>query len=65
MRLDETVTVECTDTDQTLQGQVVRLHGDRVDVMVQGMVLNLRQTKPGLYVGNRSGMEFVVRSRRA
>ncbi len=62
MRLDDTVTVECTDTDQKMDGQIVRMQGDRVDVMVSGLILTLRRTKPGLYVGSRSGMEFVVRA---
>jgi hypothetical protein len=62
MRLDDTVTVECTDTDQKMDGQIVRMQGDRVDVMVSGLILTLRRTKPGLYVGSRSGMEFVVRT---
>jgi len=64
MRLDETVTVECTDTEQTLEGQIVRLQGERVDVMVSGVILTLRRAKPGIYVGTRGGMEFVVRSGR-
>lgn len=62
MRLDETVTVECTDTDQKMDGQIVRMQGERVDVMVSGLILTLRRTKPGIYVGNRGGMEFVVRT---
>ena len=63
MRLDDTVKVECTDTDQSLDAQVVRMQGDRVDVMVSGLILTLRRTKPGLYVGNRGGMEFVLRTK--
>ncbi|WP_420563983.1 hypothetical protein [Thalassobaculum sp.] len=63
MRLDDTVTVECTDTDQKMDAQVVRMQGDRVDVMVSGLILSLRRTKPGIYVGNRSGMEFVLKTK--
>ena len=63
MRLDDTVTIECTDTDQKLDAQVVRMQGDRVDVMVSGLILSLRRTKPGLYVGTRSGMEFVLKTK--
>ncbi|MDF1793268.1 MAG: hypothetical protein P1U88_15235 [Thalassobaculaceae bacterium] len=63
MRLDDTVTVECTDTDQKMDAQIIRLQGERVDVMVSGIILSLRRTKPGIYVGNRSGMEFVLRSK--
>ena len=63
MRLDDTVTVECTDTDQKMDAQVVRMQGDRVDVMISGLILSLRRTKPGIYVGNRSGMEFVLKTK--
>ncbi|MFX4220978.1 MAG: hypothetical protein ACMVO3_08295 [Thalassobaculum sp.] len=63
MRLDDTVTVECTDTDQTMEAQVIRMQGDRVDVMVSGLTLSLRRTRPGIYVGNRGGMEFVLKSK--
>ena len=63
MRLDDTVTIECTDTDQKLDAQVVRMQGDRVDVMVSGLILSLRRAKPGLYVGTRSGMEFVLKTK--
>ena len=52
------------DTEQKMDGQVVRMQGERVDVMVSGLLLTLRRTKPGIYVGSRSGMEFVVRSGR-
>lgn len=63
MRLDDTVTIECTDTDQKLDAQVVRMQGDRVDVMVSGLILSLRRTRPGIYVGTRSGMEFVLKTK--
>lgn len=63
MRLDETVTVICTDTDREMRGTVVRLNGDRAEVTIGDLLIGLRRTKPGLWVGSRAGMEFVVRSR--
>lgn len=63
MRLDEQVTITCTDTDKSEKAKVVRLGRDRVDVMVGQTVISLRQTKPGLYVGSLHGMEFVLKSR--
>lgn len=63
MRLDDTVTVECTDTDQKMDAQVVRMQGERIDVMISGLILTLKRTRPGIYVGNRGGMEFVLRSK--
>lgn len=63
MRLDEEVTVTCTDTDKTMRGTVVRLQGDRAEVTVGDLLITLRRSKPGIWVGNRAGMEFVVRGR--
>lgn len=63
MQLDDQVTVTCTDNDKTMQGTVVRLHGDRADVSVGDLLITLRRSKPGLWVGNRAGMEFVVKGR--
>ncbi len=61
MRLDEQVTVTCTDNDRTMRGTVVRLQGDRAEVSVGDLMIVLRRSKPGLWVGTRAGMEFVVR----
>ncbi len=62
MRLDDIVTVQCTDTDTSTEGRVVRMRAEWIDVMVGETVISLRRTKPGLYVGSRSGMEFVVKA---
>ena len=63
MRLDEQVTVTCTDNDKTMRGTVVRLQGDRAEVTVGDLLITLRRSKPGVWVGNRAGMEFVVKGR--
>ena len=63
MRLDDQVTVTCTDNDKEMRGTVVRLQGDRAEVSVGELLITLRRSKPGLWVGNRAGMEFVVRAR--
>ncbi len=62
MRLDDAVTVDCTDTDKSMPGKIVRMRGDWIDVAVGQLMISLRKTKPGLWVGNQSGMEFVVRT---
>lgn len=63
MRQDEQVTVTCTDNDKTMRGTVVRLQGDRAEVMVGDQQITLRRNKPGIWVGTRAGMEFVVKAR--
>ena len=61
MRLDQQVTVTCTDTEKQMTGTVVRRRGDFVDIAVDGLILNLKCVKPGLWVGQQAGMEFVAR----
>jgi len=63
MRLDDKVTVVCTDTDKALEGRVVRIKGARVDVAIGELLISLNQTKPGFWVGSRAGMEFTIRAR--
>ena len=63
MRLDQRVTVTCTDTDKTMPGTVVRVQGDRAEVSIGDLDLTMRRTKPGLWVGKRAGMEFTIQER--
>lgn len=60
MRLDDKVTVTCTDTDKTMPGTVIRMKGDWVDVEVGELLIGLRRAKPGLWVGSKAGMEFTI-----
>ncbi|MDA0340853.1 MAG: hypothetical protein O3B74_04550 [Proteobacteria bacterium] len=60
MRLDDQVTVTCTDTDKAMPGTVVRMRGEWVDVEVGELLISLRRAKPGLWVGSKAGMEFVI-----
>jgi hypothetical protein len=62
MRLDDQVTVTCTDTDKTMPGTVVRMKGEWVDVEVGDLMISLKRAKPGLWVGSKAGMEFIVSS---
>jgi len=45
-------------------GKIVRIQGNRVDVALDqgGFLISLYMKKPGLYVGNQSGLEFVMQS---
>jgi hypothetical protein len=60
MRLDDQVTVTCTDTDKTMPGTVVRMRGEWVDVEVGELMISLRKSKPGLWIGSKAGMEFII-----
>ena len=62
LTLDQKVTVECTDTGVSASGKVVRIRPDGFDVALGDLIIRLYRHKPQIYVGNQSGMEFVVRT---
>ena len=65
LALDQKVTLSCTDTGRDAAGVIVRIVGNRVDVMLDGggnLLVSLTMQKPGLYVGSQSGLEFVMRT---
>ena len=64
LAIDQKVTLNCTDTGRDAPGTIVRIVGDRVDVMLDGganILVSLRKSKSGLYVGSQSGLEFVMK----
>ena len=65
LTLDQKVTLSCTETGQDAAGTIVRIQGSRVDVALnQGggdLPVSLHMQKAGLYVGSKSGLEFVMR----
>ena len=65
LTLDARVQVACTETDQVAPATIVRIQGDRVDVVLdQGsgdIIISMVKQKPGFYVGSRSGLEFTMR----
>ena len=64
--LDARVHVTCTETDQVAPATIVRIQGNRIDVVLdQGggdIIIGMVMQKPGLYVGNQSGLEFTMRT---
>ena len=66
LTLDAQVQLTCTETDQVAPARVVRIQGNRVDVVIdQGsgdIIISMVMQKPGLYVGSRSGLEFTMRT---
>lgn len=67
LRLDARVQVTCTETDHLAPATIVRIKGKRVDVVLdQGggdIIISMVMQKPGLYVGNRSGLEFTMHTK--
>ena len=66
LTIDARVQVTCTENDQVAPGTIVRIQGNRVDVMLDrgggAIVIGMEMQKPGLYVGRRSGLEFTMRT---
>ena len=62
LTIDQKVTVQCTDTGVEAQGTIVRIRPDGFDVSMGLLTIYLKKHKPGIYVGNQSGLEFVVRT---
>ena len=50
LALDQKVTLSCTDTGNNASGTIVRIVGNRVDVMLDGggnLLVSLNMQKPG------------------
>ena len=66
LTLDARVQLTCTENDQVAPATILRIQGNRVDVVLdQGggdIMISMVMQKPGLYVGNRSGLEFTMRT---
>ena len=65
LTLDARVHVTCTETDRVAPATIVRINGNRVDVVLdQGggdIIISMVMQKTGLYVGSQSGLEFIMR----
>ena len=66
LTLDARVQLTCTENNQVAPATIVRIQGNRVDVVLdQGggdIIISMVMQKPGLYVGSRSGLEFTMRT---
>ena len=66
VKLDARVQVTCTETGKQAPATIMRIQGKRVDVVInQGggdIIMSMVMHKPGLYVGSRSGLEFIMRT---
>ena len=68
LTLDARVQVTCTETDQVAPATILRINGNRVDVVLEHsehIIISMIMQKPGLYVGSRSGLEFTMRTQMA
>lgn len=63
LRLDSKVNLTCVETDKMAPGTIIRIQGNRVDVALDegGLFVSLFMKRTGLYIGNQSGLEFVMK----
>jgi len=61
--LDQKVKIHCTDTEVEADGKIVRIRPDGFDAALGEFIIRFNKHRPGIYVGQQSGMEFVVRTR--
>lgn len=62
MKLDDIVSVYCTDLDRSAEGVIMRIGKEKINIDVQGLLLTFHKIKNNVYVANHSGMEFVYKS---
>jgi hypothetical protein len=62
--IGDKVSVTCTDTGKTSQGEIVRGGKDMLAVTLveaRGTLLTFKRTKPKLWVANLHGLEFTIK----
>jgi hypothetical protein len=61
MDIPDKIKVWCTDRDQEIEVLFISQHGHTIRTSLEGIPLNFNRIKPGVYVANFSGMEFVMK----
>jgi hypothetical protein len=59
--IPDKIKVWCTDRDQELEVLFISQQGNAIRTSLEGIPLMFNRIKPGLYVANFSGMEFVMK----
>jgi len=59
----ETAMAHCTDNDKSVEVTIVSRTHDTIRAELQGMLLVFKKLKPGIYVSNFSGREFVIKTK--
>jgi|TARA_B110000908_G_C10173682_1_gene412154 hypothetical protein len=62
MKLDDIVEVYCTDYEKTTEGTIIGIRKDAIRVMLNGVPIWFQWMKTGVYVGNATGLEFIIKT---
>ena len=62
--MQDDIKIHCTDNDQLVEARIVNHTDGWLTVALQpgNIKLDMKKTKPGLYVGNKSGYEFTYKT---
>jgi len=59
----ETAMVHCTDNDKTVEVNIIGRSHNTIRAELQGIPLTFRKYKPGVYIANFGGREFVLKTK--
>jgi len=59
--IPDKIKVWCTDRDEEVEVDFIERRGDMIRASLQTIPLNFKRLKPGVFVANFSGMEFVMK----
>lgn len=59
--IPDKIKVWCTDRDQEVEVLFIDRRGDTIRASLETIPLNFKRIKPGIWVANFSGMEFVMK----
>lgn len=65
MNFNENIKIHCTDNDKWITAKVINQTDGWLSVLMQpgDIKVMLKKTKPGTYVGNMAGYEFVYQTK--
>lgn len=59
--IPDKISVTCTDNNKVVEVLFVSRRGDTIRASLETIPLNFKRIKPGIWVANFSGMEFVMK----
>ena len=60
MFIGQKITVNCTDTNKSVLGTIVRIQKGAFDVEISDSIIKMFHKKENLYIGNMHGLEFTA-----
>ena len=60
MYVGQKITVNCTDTNKSVLGTIIRIQRGGFDLEVSDSIIKMFHKKENLYIGNLHGLEFTA-----